>query len=359
MKTIHCLFIAFLVVFIQLSYSYESSREETFVREIEALKNTKDNAYQEYLRVWRQLEDTKNDVKDDVRQTYQTTNTEYQKSRDKFVSEIKEALEIAKNKYHEERENVRKSIQDLKVYKNEKKGDAQDAYENTKRLSQQKYRSAKNTLSKYYNQVYNELYADYQKAKDLLSSAKTQYARDEAQKLYNSAKTNLREAYDRVVEFGESSLETGREILDTLKDYSQYYSQQVADKTKGGLEAAKQTVSDGLEAAKQAAENVKESTAEGVDSAKQSASDNLNSAKQSASKGVESAQQKAADGIEAVKETASNFYDNLETEYEAAKTQAAEFLERAKIWLTEDDNIHRQHIDTANPHLNPHLHQDL
>jgi hypothetical protein len=374
MKILHCLLIiTFLVVFIQHAYSFETNREESLVREIEALKKHKDDSYQAYLRAWRQVEDAKNDVKDDVRQSYQNTHSEYQKSRDKFVSEIKQALETAKTKYQEERENVRKSLEELKAYKNDKKGEAKDAYENTKQLGQQKYRSAKNTLSKYYNQVYNELYTDYEKAKELVSSAKTQYARDEAQKLYTSAKANLREAYDRVVEFGESSLETGRDLIDTLKEYSQYYSQQVADKTKGGLEAAKQTVSEGIEAAKQAAGNVKQNTAETVDSAKQSASENLQSAQQtvsqkvdsaknSAANGVETAQQTAADGLETVKEAASNVYDTLEAEYEAAKTQAADFLERAKIWMTEDDNVHRAKIDathdTANPHIN-HLHQDL
>jgi len=217
---------------------------------------------------------------------------------------------------------------------------------------------------------YDELYADYGKAKELATSAKNQFTRDEAQKLYASAKLNLREAYDRLTEFGKGSLETARDLLDTLKVYSQYYAQKAADSTKGTYEAAKQTVAEGLESAKETVDNVKQSASEGVDSAERSASQNLdaakqsvtggvNSAKRTASNGVDSAQQTASETLDSVKETAANYYNSLEQEYEVAKTQAADFIERAKIWFTEDDNVHRAKLHATHDTTNPHLHQDL
>jgi len=310
---LHCIIVfAFLIVFIQQYYCLDTASEDSLQREIELLKKHKDEAYQNYLNVWNQLEEAKNDINEDLKQTYQNSNSQYQQSRDKFVTEIKQALEISKNKYHEEREQLRKSIQDLKTYKEQMKGEAKDVYEQTKEsllkpihISQEKYRAAKNQLQKYYNQIYNELYADYQKAKQLASSAKNDYARTEAKNAYNSAKASLRYAYDNIVEFGQSSLETARDLVATLKDYSQYYAQKFADKTK----------------------------------------------------------ETAPEVAQSVKETATNYFDSLEQEYEAAKTQAAEFLQRAKEWLTEDDyhrdnvHIHSHHIhDAANPHLH---HDDL
>jgi len=323
------------------------------------------------------LEESKTEIQEEQRQSYQDSNTRYQESRDKLAEQVKQALEAAKNKYHEERENLRTSIQNLKNYKNEKTGEAQDVYEQTKEqlvkpihLSQEKYRSAKKQLLKYYNHVYNELLADYEKAKQLSTNAKTQFARDEATKLYNAAKTNLRESYDRMVEFGQVSLETAKDLIDTLKEYSQYYSQKVVDNTKDGLESAKQTVADGIEAAKQtAAEGLaaaQETVSQGVDSAKQTASDSADAAAQS----VDSAKQTAAKGVKSTKDKSGYYYDTLEQDYEAAKRKAAEFLERAKVWLTEDDNVHRENLnnaenlnnvpvqDTANPHI--HIqHQEL
>lgn len=370
MKILHCLLII-AFIFAVFAQSYENTRQEdALLRDIETLKKHKDDSYQEYLRVWRQLEDAKADAKDGIRKTYETTNTQYQQSRDKFVSDIKQALETAKNKYHEERDQLRKSIEDLKAYKDDKQGQARDTLESAIRTSERKYRDAKNVLSKYYNQVYDELYADYGKAKELAASAKDQFTKEEAQKLYASAKVNLREAYDRVTEFGQSSLETARDLLDTLKVYSQYYAQKAADSTKGTYEAAKQTVAAGLESAKETVENAKQSASENVDSAQRSASQNLdaakqsvtggvNSAKRTAANGVDSAQQTASETLDSIKETAASYYNSLEQEYEVAKAQAADFIERAKIWFTEDDNVHRAKLHATHDTAEPHFHQDL
>jgi len=333
---IHCiLLIAFLVVLVQQHLCLDTSSEDGLQREIELLKKHKDEAYQNYLNVWNQLEEAKTDVKDELKQSYQNSNNQYQQSRDKFIAEIKQALETTKNKYHEERNQLRKSIEELKAYKEQKKGEAKDVYEQTKEqllkpihASQEKYQAAKNQLQKYYNQIYNELYADYVKAKQLASSAKNDYARTEARNVYNAAKANLRVVYDNIVEFGQSSLETASDLISTLKDYSQYYTHKLAEKTKVTTPEVVQTVKD-------------------------TASDYYEKTKETAPQVVES-----------VKETASNYYDTLEQEYEAAKTQAADFLQRAKEWLTDDENspshethVHHQHVhihDTANPHVHPH-----
>jgi len=347
MKLHSILVIAFLVVLIQQYHCLDTSSDDSLQREIELLKKHKDEAYQNYLNVWNQLEEAKNDVKDDLKQSYQNSNNQYQQSRDKFITEIKQALETAKNKYHEEREELRRSIQELKSYKEQKKGQAKDVYEQTKEqllkpihASQEKYRAAKNQLQKYYNQIYNELYADYVKAKQLASSAKNDYARTEARNVYNSAKANLRLVYDNIVEFGQSSLDTARDLITTLKDYSQYYTQKIADKTK-------------------------ETAPEVVQSVKDTASDYIEKTKETAPEVVESVKETASEYYDKTKETASNYYDSLEQEYEAAKTQASDFLQRAKEWLTEDENLHSHethvhshvHIqDTANPHLH---HEDL
>jgi len=321
---LHCLLvIAFLLVLIQQSLCLDPARENSLHKEIELLKKHKDESYQNYLNVWNQLEEAKNDIKDDLKETYQNSNNQYQQSRDNFIAQIKQALETTKTKYQEEKEQLRKSVEEFKSYKEQKKGDAQDVYEKTKEqllkpvyASQEKYTATKNQLQKYYNQIYNELYSDYEKAKKLASSAKTDYAKTEATNVYNAAKTNLRYFYDNIVEFGQSSLDTARDLIDTLKEYSQYYTQKVADKTKQTAPEVIQTVKD-----------------------------------------------TAPEVIQSVKDTANNYYNTLEQEYEAAKVQGAEFLQRAKEWLSEDDNIrqdniHTQHIhqDTANPHLH---HDDL
>jgi len=328
---LHCLLIiAFLLVLIQQSLCLDPAKEDSLHREFDLLKKHKDEAYQNYLSVWNQLEEAKTDVKDDLKQTYQNTNNKYQQSRDKFIEEIKQALETTKTKYQEEKEQLRKSVEDLKAYQEQKKGEASDVYEKTKEqllkpvyASQEKYTSTKNQLQKYYNQIYNELYSDYEKAKKLASSAKTDYARTEATKVYNSAKTNLRYFYDNIVDFGQSCLDTARDMIDTLKEYSQYYTQKLADKTK--------------ETAPEVVQSVKDAAPEVIQTVKDTAN--------------------------SVKDTANNYYNVLEQDYEAAKTQAAEFLQSAKEWLSEDDNLHqnnhhRQEVyqDTANPHLH---HDDL
>jgi hypothetical protein len=329
---VHCLLvIAFLLVLIQQSLCLDPAKEDSLRKEIELLKKHKDEAYQNYLNVWNQLDEAKNDVKDDLKQSYQNSNNQYQQSRDKFLAQVKQALETTKNKYHEEREQLRKAIQDLKTYKDQKKGDAQDVYEQTKEqllkpihASQEKYTATKNQLQKYYNQIYNELYSDYEKAKQLASSAKNDYARTEARTVYNSAKANLRYAYDNIVEFGQSSLDTARDLIETLKDYSQYYTQKVADKTK-------ETAPEILQTVKDTANNLADKT-----------------------------QQTAPEVVQSVKDTANNYYSILEQDYEAAKVQAADFLQRAKEWLSEDDNTHQDdvHVHVHHDAAHTHVHHD-
>jgi len=196
----------------------------------------------------------------------------------------------------------------LRSYKEDAKSQTKENYDAAKeklvqavRAAQDKYETAKDNLSRYYDQFYNEVFNDYGKAKDLASRAKNEFSREEAQRVYASAKKNLRTTYNMVVEFGKGYLSTMKNLVESLKDYAMFYAAKAIGTTN------------------QALDKTNEATHGGIDD---------------------------------LKEAAGSAYEQLQQQYETAKAKGSEFIEKAKIWLAEErdgDDLSRATVSDRIP----------